>query len=575
MSDEHLSNLSLISYRRLKSNDEEELARLKYALVDSEYGFFQLVVDDDSDDTSKFGKDIKRVYDSGRKFFKELSEDEKKQYVHTQYETFETGGYVPLFEEYAYKANEIACVESFDLVRDIEEDEKDEEDENNETDDDFTKQPSGARGRIDWPVEVPEMKNAFNIFYRKCDEIARVLFLSFAKALSIKDERAFEKHFSRDSHCAMRFMRYPNNDDNNNNNNDKKKNKSKSSDDAKEVGVSEHTDFEMMTFLHQNERGLYVKKRRGKNRDEEGEWMSAPVLQEDEAKFLVIISDGLEAFTNGTYKATPHRVERPENRERFSIVRFNGVNAETQVNPLPDFVGAKRKRGEAMTTQLDLITTKVKEADRNLKDLVKRKKHPKEALTANPERFAQLLILAKDDDAQWHICLALHKSGEFAERYTGFIGKVETWYDINALAETSIFAACEALEENITIPENAKARVTEKARFRFHGWLKENKVAIEHECVLILNNSREKEALLKDYTELSVSAKETIRVIPKWFKVEDIPYAEMPEDDMHWYPKVIEASIVDEEKKIHGGYFTFDEASGALKEFEIKTYPKV
>ena len=50
---------------------------------------------------------------------------------------------------------------------------------------------------------------------------------------------------------------------------------------------------------------------------------------------------------------------------------------------------------------------------------------------------------------------------------------------------------------------------------------------------------------------------------------------EMPEDDMHWYPKVIEASIVDEEKKIHGGYFTFDEASGALKEFEIKTYPKV
>ncbi|CAL6313403.1 unnamed protein product [Bathycoccus prasinos] len=547
MSDE---NLPLISYRRLKSNDEEELARLKYALVDSEYGFFQLVVDDDSDDTSKFGKDIKRVYDSGRKFFKELSEDEKKQYVHTQYETFETGGYVPLFEEYAYKANEIACVESFDLVRDIEENEKDEEDENNETDDDFTKQPSGARGRIDWPVEVPEMKNAFNIFYRKCDEIARVLFLSFAKALSIKDERAFEKHFSRDSHCAMRFMRYPNNDNNNNNNNDKKKNKSKSSDDAKEVGVSEHTDFEMMTFLHQNERGLYVKKRRGKNRDEEGEWMSAPVLQEDEAKFLVIISDGLEAFTNGTYKATPHRVERPENRERFSIVRFNGVNAETQVNPLPDFVGAKRKRGEAMTTQLDLITTKVKEADRNLKDLVKRKETSQGGVNGKPRTSSQ-------------------------SDTPGFIGKVETWYDINALAETSIFAACEALEENITMPENAKARVTEKARFRFHGWLKESKVAIEHECVLILNNSREKEALLKDYTELSVSAKETIRVIPKWFKVEDIPYAEMPEDDMHWYPKVIEALIVDEEKKIHGGYFTFDEASGALKEFEIKTYPKV
>jgi len=576
---EEYENLPLISYRLLKSNDEAELARLKHALVDSEYGFFQLEIDDDFAGEDKFGKVIKRVYDSGRKFFKELREDAKKQYVHTQYETFETGGYVPLFEEYAYKANEIACVESFDLVRDID---KEEEEEKM----DFTKQPSGARGRIDWPIEVPEMKHAFNNFYRKCDEIARILFLSFAKALSTKDERAFEKHFSKHSHCAMRFMRYPQvehiNDSNPNDitattiteNSNKKS-------DVKEVGVSEHTDFEMMTFLHQNERGLYVKKRSGgkNNRDGEGEWIAAPILQEDEAKFLVIISDGLEALTNGTYKATPHRVERPENGERFSIVRFNGVDAETEMDALPEFefgnnIGAKRKRGKTTATQLDLIATKVQEADRNLKDLVKRKKHPKEVLTSNPERFAQLLIMAKDDDNQWHICLVLHKAGEFAERYTGFIGKVETWYDLNVLAETSIFAACEALEENIALPENAKTRVTEKARFRFHGWLKENKMAIEHECVLILN-SREKEALLKDYTEADKVTKESISVVPTWFKVEDTPYAEMPEDDVHWYPKVIDDVIASEEKDIHSGYFTFEEASGTLSDFEIKTYRKI
>ena len=577
--EEYENPLPLISYRLLKSNDEAELARLKHALVDSEYGFFQLEIDDDFAGEDKFGKVIKRVYDSGRKFFKELREDAKKQYVHTQYETFETGGYVPLFEEYAYKANEIACVESFDLVRDID---KEEEEEKM----DFTKQPSGARGRIDWPIEVPEMKHAFNTFYRKCDEIARILFLSFAKALSIKDERAFEKHFSHFSHCAMRFMRYPQVERINDSNptditattiteNNKKKS------DVKEVGVSEHTDFEMMTFLHQNERGLHVKKRSGgkNNRDGEGEWIAAPILQEDEAKFLVIISDGLEALTNGTYKATPHRVERPENGERFSIVRFNGVDAETEMDALPEFefgnnIGAKRKRGKTTATQLDLIATKVQEADRNLKDLVKRKKHPKEVLTSNPERFAQLLIMAKDDDNQWHICLALHKAGEFAERYTGFIGKVETWYDLNVLAETSIFAACEALEENIALPENAKTRVTEKARFRFHGWLKENKMAIEHECVLILN-SREKEALLKDYTEADKVTKESISVVPKWFKVEDTPYAEMPEDDVHWYPKVIDGVIAGEEKDIHSGYFTFEEASGTLSDFEIKTYRKI
>ena len=152
--------LPLISYRKLKTNDREELDRLRFALVDGEHGFFQLDVDDEVDEfdqvaaTEKratFGKDIKRVYEMGKKFLKDLNEDTKKQYLHTQYETFETGGYIPLFEEYAYKANEIACVESFDLVRDISEEEEEEEDENKT---DFMKQPSGARGRIDWPIEV-------------------------------------------------------------------------------------------------------------------------------------------------------------------------------------------------------------------------------------------------------------------------------------------------------------------------------------------------------------------------------------------------------------------------------------
>ena len=67
---EHL-NLPLISYRRLKSNDEEELARLKYALVDSEYGFFQLVVDDDSDDDDEK---------------EEVKEEEEKKKQNDEYE---------------------------------------------------------------------------------------------------------------------------------------------------------------------------------------------------------------------------------------------------------------------------------------------------------------------------------------------------------------------------------------------------------------------------------------------------------------------------------------------------------
>jgi hypothetical protein len=79
--------------------------------------------------------------------------------------------------------------------------------------------------------------------------------------------------------------------------------------------------------------------------------------------------------------------------------------------------------------------------------------------------------------------------------------------------------------------------------------------------------------VLKDFN-VDACAKD-LSVIPKWFKVEDIPYAEMPEDDMHWYPMVIQ-NVKENEKKddiIHGGYFTFD--NDVLKDFEIKTYPKV
>ena len=42
--------LPLISYRKLKTNDREELDRLRFALVDGEHGFFQLDVDDEVDE---------------------------------------------------------------------------------------------------------------------------------------------------------------------------------------------------------------------------------------------------------------------------------------------------------------------------------------------------------------------------------------------------------------------------------------------------------------------------------------------------------------------------------------------
>jgi isopenicillin N synthase-like dioxygenase len=604
MTDTYTSNIPIISFNKLlRINDRtREIEKLNEALT-GEFGFFLLSLEDVDDvdgisfdeglfEMKKMNELIENVYRYGKLFFKER-EDVKMQYLHTQYETFQTGGYIPLYEEYAYREREFACLESFDTVRDSNKTDDGDDDNDNES---ITS--SGAKGQIDWPIEVLEMKRSFTKFYDTCDDVARVLFLSFARALDLKDESVFAKNFSKDSHCAMRFMRYPSKEHvklfsstttTTTKNARKKKKKKKNDEEVKEVGVSEHTDFEMFTFLHQNEKGLFVKMRGRNDGIDDGKWIAAPLLRENEAKFLVIISDGLEKFTNGRFKATLHKVERPEKNERCSIVRFNGLNANAEVYCLPEFATTTtttkvinedneethkrrkttRKRGTTTaktdittttttTTQLDLISSKVENADKNLKDLIKKKQHPKASLSLNPIRFAQLLIIGNFEASEQKILLMKHSFGEFAGRYTGFIGKVENWFDSKVLGETCIFAACEAT--NVIFPSDASKRVVEKGRFRFHGWVSPQ-MAIEHECVLVLNELETKQ-LLSDCDDDD----DDDRV--SWFPFSDIPYAEMPEDDIHWYPQIL-SSTSSSASSFHSGSFTFNETSGALESYEV------
>jgi len=61
----------------------------------------------------------------------------------------------------------------------------------------------------------------------------------------------------------------------------------------------------------------------------------------------------------------------------------------------------------------------------------------------------------------------------------------------------------------------------------------------EHELVYVVDEREE------------IVPKETTYMIPEWFDIDKIPYHQMPEDDAHWYPSILNESYM-------RGIFQFD-----------------
>jgi polar amino acid transport system ATP-binding protein len=87
-------------------------------------------------------------------------------------------------------------------------------------------------------------------------------------------------------------------------------------------GVGEHTDYGLLTLLHQDEvGGLQVRT--------PGGWIEAPPVAKS---FVCNIGDMLDRMTGGRYKSTPHRVTRnTSGRDRLSFPLFFDPNFEARV----------------------------------------------------------------------------------------------------------------------------------------------------------------------------------------------------------------------------------------------------
>jgi polar amino acid transport system ATP-binding protein len=97
-------------------------------------------------------------------------------------------------------------------------------------------------------------------------------------------------------------------------------------------GVGEHTDYGLLTILHQdNVGGLAV--------HTPGGWLDAPPIA---GSFVCNIGDMLDRMTGGLYKSTPHRVKRnTSGRDRLSFPLFFDPNFEARVQRIEGLAGAE------------------------------------------------------------------------------------------------------------------------------------------------------------------------------------------------------------------------------------------
>lgn len=90
-------------------------------------------------------------------------------------------------------------------------------------------------------------------------------------------------------------------------------------------GVAEHTDYGLLTILHQDDvGGLEVHTPHG--------WVDAPPVP---GAFVCNLGDMLERMTGGAYRSTPHRVRNRSTTRRISSAFFFDPSWDAEILPVP------------------------------------------------------------------------------------------------------------------------------------------------------------------------------------------------------------------------------------------------
>jgi len=130
--------------------------------------------------------------------------------------------------------------------------------------------------------------------------------LGIARGLGL-DADWFRRELTADPVVLFRIFRYP-----------------PTAGDAPGWGVAEHTDYGLLTLLHQDGRGLEVRV--------DDRWVEVEPV---DGGIVCNLGDMLELMTGGTYRSTPHRVRNRSGRDRLSFPFFFDPSWDARMRPVP------------------------------------------------------------------------------------------------------------------------------------------------------------------------------------------------------------------------------------------------
>lgn len=237
---------------------------------------------------------IEATYQAGRTFFAQADARKRRYYIAN---STNHRGYVPFTEKGDYPDEVNRNYEAFDLGLDLPADDPD--------------YLSGNRllGPNVWP-DLPGFKSIVGGYYTRISALGRLMCGALELNLGLPPG-AITDQMTRPI-SQLRLLHYV---------------RQKSLENAASVNMGAHTDYECLTLLHTRNEGLQVMTR-------DDTWIDVPVRPET---FVVNIGDMLEAWSNGQFRSTPHRVLN-HSPERFSLPYFVAANYDTVIAPFPQLV---------------------------------------------------------------------------------------------------------------------------------------------------------------------------------------------------------------------------------------------
>ncbi|MDX1499935.1 MAG: 2-oxoglutarate and iron-dependent oxygenase domain-containing protein [Woeseiaceae bacterium] len=158
-----------------------------------------------------------------------------------------------------------------------------------------------------WPAELPGFRRAIEAYRAECDRVAEDLIHRFATILGV-DEQRFLGWFEQPL-TNMTLLHYPARPAG-----------------APGFGIHPHKDTDVFTILAADPAGgLMVRRRDDRN------WLAADPPPD---ALVVNIGDMLELWSGGYLVSTPHKVENPPGKARYSFPYFVVPRHDTVVEPL-------------------------------------------------------------------------------------------------------------------------------------------------------------------------------------------------------------------------------------------------